>query len=259
MSFRLVPAAARARAAVVCLLLLSTAGVASAQQPCPCPAEPPPGNWVGSAGLGFSMNRGNTDTTNLNLTFDAVYDPKKKDVWKLKALYLRGDTDGEASVDRLLLQGRYERNLNARTFLFGEVPYLRDTFKEIDYLFAPSAGIGYKLIDSPQVTLATDAGLGVKWEKNPGFDVKTSAVVTAGDHLTWKVSPTATVTQGFGALWDADDFGDALYTFSAGLSTSVVKKIELKIELLDAFKTKPPTDLVKKNDVALLTAIVYKF
>jgi hypothetical protein len=60
-----------------------------------------------------------------------------------------------------------------------------------------------------------------------------------------------------GAVWN--DFGDALYMFSAGLASSVAGQIELKIELLDAFKTKPPTDLVKKNDVALLTAIVYKF
>jgi hypothetical protein len=50
-----------------------------------------------------------------------------------------------------------------------------------------------------------------------------------------------------------------LYTFNVGLTTSLVKQLELKISLLDAYKTKPPSDLVKKNDVAFLTAIVYKF
>jgi hypothetical protein len=39
----------------------------------------------------------------------------------------------------------------------------------------------------------------------------------------------------------------------------VLKQVELKVELLDAYKTKPPNDLVKKNDVAFLTAVVYKF
>jgi putative salt-induced outer membrane protein len=214
---------------------------------------------VGSAGMGFSLNRGNTDTTNLNFTFDATYDPKKKDVWKFQGLYLRGDTNGEPTVDRLFLQGRYERALNARVYAFGQLQYLRDDFKDIDYLFAPSGGIGYKLVATDKVTLAADGGVGVKWEKNPGFDVKTSAVITAGDRFEWKVSPTATVTQGFGALWDADDFGDALYTFSAGLATSVAKRIELKLELLDTYKRKPPDPSVKKNDVALLTALVFKF
>jgi putative salt-induced outer membrane protein len=205
------------------------------------------------------MNRGNTDTTNLNLTFDAAYDPKKKDVWKLQGLYLRGDTNGEASVDRLFLQGRYERNLTSRAFAFGQVQYLRDEFKEIDYLVATSGGLGYKLVATETVSFSVDGGAGVSWEKNPGFDVDTSGVITGGDQFAWKVSPTATITQTFAALWDADDFGDALYTFNVGLTTSLVKQLELKIALLDAYKTKPPSDLVKKNDVAFLTAIVYKF
>jgi hypothetical protein len=38
-----------------------------------------------------------------------------------------------------------------------------------------------------------------------------------------------------------------------------LKQVELKIQLLDAYKTKPPNDLVKKNDVAFLTTVVYKF
>jgi len=248
--------------AVVCLAvaaLMLCGQPAAAQQPCPCPPEPPPGNWVGSTGFGLSLNRGNTDTTNLNFTFDAVHDAKTKNIWRFQGLYLRGETDGEVSVDRLFLQSRYERQLSAKAFAFGHVQYLRDEFKEIDYLLATSGGIGYKLVATDAVQFSVDGGLGVSWEKNPGFDVDTSGVVTGGDQLTWKLSPSATVTQSLSALWDADDFGDALYTFRAGLATSVLKRVELKIELLDAYKTKPPSDLVKKNDVAFLTAVVFKF
>ena len=250
---------AAVRAFVVSVILLSARPLL-AQQTCPCPPpEPPPGNWVGSAGLGFAMNRGNTDTTNLNLTFDATYDPKKKDVWRFQGLYIRGSTDGVVSVDRVFMQGRYERNLTPRMFAFGQAQYLRDEFKEIDYLFATSGGLGYKLVATDKVSLAVDGGAGVSWEKNPGVDVDTNAVITAGDQFSWKLSSSATLTQTFASLWDADDFGDVLYTFNVGLTTSIVKRVELKVSLLDAFKTKPPTDLVKKNDVAFLTAVVYKF
>jgi putative salt-induced outer membrane protein len=249
---------------VTCVLMfvavLACSRPALAQQTCPCPPpEPPPGNWVGSAGLGFALNRGNTDTTNLNVTFDATYDAKTKDLWRFQGLYLRGETQGEVSVDRLFLQGRYERTITTRAFVFGETQYLRDEFKEIDYLVATSGGVGYRVIASDAVTFSIDGGAGVSWEKNPGLDVDTSGVITAGDQFAWKVSPTATITQRAAALWTADDFGDALYTFSAGLTTSVLKRVELKIELLNAYKTRPPNDLVQKNDVAFLTAVVYKF
>ena len=243
------------------IAVLGSGALAQAQPatPCPCPPEEDKGLWIGSAGFGLTMNRGNTDTTNINLSFDATYDPKKRDVWKMPMLYLRGDTDGEATVDRLFMQGRYERALSARTFLFGQLQYLRDEFKEIDYLIAPTGGIGYKVVDTPELTFAVDAGAGVKWEKNPGLDVQTSATISAGDRLAWKVSPNATITQGFSALWDADDFGDALYTFSAGLAAGLVRQLELRIELLDTYSTRPPNPAVKKNDVAFLTSIVFKF
>ncbi len=226
---------------------------------CPCPPPGPPPVWTGSAGFGLTLNRGNTDTTNINLSFDATRDPKQKDVWKMEALYLRGDTNGELSANRVFAQVRYERNLTSRLFAFGQLPYLRDHFKSIDYHIAPNAGIGYKLIATPQATLTADGGFGVKWEKNPGFDVKTSAVVTSGDRFEFKLSPTSTITQSFTAIWDADDWGDALYTFGAGVAAALTTKSQLKLELLDAYASRPPTAAVKNNDVALLAAAVYKF
>ena len=226
---------------------------------CPCPPAGPPPLWTGSAGLGLTLNRGNTDTTNLNLSFDATRDPKAKDVWKMEALYLRGDTNGELSANRIFAQVRYERNLNHRLFAFGQLPYLRDHFKSIDYHIAPNAGAGYKLIATPQTTLTADAGFGVKWEKNPGFDVQTSAVVTSGDRFEFKLSPTSTLTQSFAAVWDADDWGDALYTFAAGAAAALTTRSQLKLELLDTYATRPPTADIKNNDVAVLAALVYKF
>src|SRR5262249_33651008 len=185
--------------------------LAFAQQPpavtCPCPPPPPPPPiWTGSAGFGLTMNRGNSDTTNINLSFDATRDPKTKDIWKLQTLYLRGATNGELSANRVFAQARYERNINDRVFVFGQLPYLRDRFKGIEYHVAPSGGVGYKLIATPRTTLAADAGFGVKWEKNPGLDLKTSAVVTSGDRLEVKLSPTYSVKQSFTAAWKANAF-----------------------------------------------------
>src|SRR5690349_14185266 len=245
------------------ILFAITPQVASAQQPpaatCPCPPPPPPPVWTGSAGFGLTMNRGNTDTTNINLSVDATRDPKTKDIWKLQALYLRGDSNGELSANRVFAQGRYERKINERLFAFGQLPYLRDRFKGIEYFPAPSGGIGYKLIATPRTTLPADGGVGLKWEKNPGRGVRTSGVVTSGDRFEVKLSPTSSVTQSFTSTWKADDWGDALYTFSAGAAAGLTSKSQLKLEFLDTYATRPPQANIKNNDVAFLTALVYKF
>ena len=232
--------------------------VPPAQPAAPAPAPVPP-PWTGSIGLGFSMNRGNTSTTNFNITGDATSDPAKKGVWKFKGVYLRDDTDGALSADRLLIDARYERAISTRVYGFGGVGLLEDQFKDIDYLWSPGAGIGYKLVATEATTFNTDAGLGMKIEKNPGTDVKTDVAVLLGDKFEHKLSKDSKITQGFNALWDAGDFGDAVYTFTAGVAAALVAKVNVKVELLDAYVTRPPNADVKKNDVALITSFVYKF
>jgi putative salt-induced outer membrane protein len=256
-------AARNAAGRAACLAMaawMTSVGIAGAQTPQPpaAPPAPPPG-WSGNAGFGLALNRGNTDTTNLNLSFEATDDPKTGSVWKFKGLYLRGDNNGEIAVDRLLLEGRNERTLTERVYAFGQLQFLEDQFKDIDYLFAPSVGIGYKLLTLPMTTLSADGGVGIKWEKNPGLDRRTTGVFTGSDKFEHKLSTTASITQAFNALWKANDFGDALYTFSAGIAAALTTRTQLKLELLDTYVTRPPTVTVKSNDVAVLTALVYKF
>jgi putative salt-induced outer membrane protein YdiY len=243
------------------LLMASLAGAGTARAqatPSPAPAVPPP-PWTGSAGFGLSLNRGNTTTTNLNVSFEATHDPKTANVWKFKGLYLRGENNGALAVDQLHLEGRNERNLGARAYAFANLQFLKDEFKQIDYLVAPSAGIGYKLVATPVTTFNADVGLGLKLEKNPGAERRTDPVVTASDKIEHKLSKTAALTQSLGAIWKAQDFGDALYTFAAGAAASLTTRTQMKVELLDTYASRPPTAAVQSNDVALLTTLVYKF
>jgi putative salt-induced outer membrane protein len=244
-------------------LLGAAAGTAAGQTPATAAQPgPPPPPWTGSAGLGLSLNRGNTDTTNFNLSFEATHDPKTpqtRSVWRFKGLYMRGENNGSLAVDRLALDARDELTLTPRVYAFGQLQFLKDHFKSIDYLWAPSGGIGYKLIATPVTTFNVDGGVGFKAEKNPGHDLRKDFIVTAGDKFEYNLSKTSKATQGFGAIWKAADFGDALYTFTAGAAASMTTRTQLKVELLDTYATRPPDVTVKKNDVALLTALVYKF
>jgi len=242
-------------------LWLITAGPVHAQEPCPCPpaTPPPPPVWTGAASLGFGLAAGNSETRTLNGAIDVTRDPKTKQVLKFSLLYLWSSDHGDDTANRLAFRGRDEYKLSDRAYAYGQLAYLRDPFKAIDYLVAPTGGIGYKIVDTEATKFSLDGGGGVTWEKNPDLDVRTYGAITFGEQVSHQLTKTAALAEGFNALWKADDFGDALYTFSAGIAAAISTRTAIKVDLLDTYKSKPPTSDVKKNDVALLVSFAYKF
>lgn len=234
--------------------LLAVAAPAFAQAPPP----PPPKVWTVAASAGLALTSGNTDTSTVNVAYDLIYDSLKKNVVKSDALFLRGKTQGELASDRFGLNVRDNYKLNARTYVFGANQYLRDKFKNIDYLIAPTGGLGYKVIDTPESKLDVDGGVGGVWEKNPGFDVSSSGALTLGEKLSQKLTATTTLTQSYSGLWKTKDFGDSLHNFGIGIAAAMSTRTQLKIEVLDVYKSLPPSPSIKKNDVATLVAVVYK-
>jgi putative salt-induced outer membrane protein len=220
---------------------------------------PPPRVWTGNFGGGLALTSGNTDTKNINLSFGLVRDPKTRNVIRATGLYLRGDKDDEDIIDRAAIGLRDEYTFTSRVFAFGQLEYLRDRFKEIIFLWSPTGGIGYKLINTDATTLTIDTGLGGIWEKNPGFNTSSSGAYNAGERLNWKISPSATITQSITGLWKTKDWQDALYNLGLGIAASITSNTELKFEIVDSYKNKPAVATLKKNDVAIVTAFVVKF
>lgn len=219
---------------------------------------PPPKIWTVTASAGLALASGNTNTSSLNAAYDIVYDPQSRNVVKSDGLLLRGKTDGELSANRLGLNVRDEYELTPRLYVFGQNQYLRDEFKEIDYLVAPTGGLGYKAIDTEATKLNVDASVGSVWEKNRGSEVNASGAVAVGQKLAQTLTSTTTLNQTFAGLWRMDDWNDSLFTFGVSIATSISTRIQLKLEALDTFKNKPPAVDIERNDVAVLMAIVYK-
>jgi len=249
----------RVRLLVLVLVLLISWSPVFGQDPAPDPAAAPAKIWSGSFGAGLALTGGNSDTANYNLSFDLLRDPKTKNLMKFGGSYLRGDSEGEATVDRLALGFRDEYSLSPRTFVYGDLSYLRDTFKLIDYLIAPTAGVGYRVYDTDAVKFSVNGGGGAVWEKNPGLENNSSGSVTAGDDFAWALSERARITQVLAALWKTSDFGDYLLHFGVGLAASITARSELKVEFLDDYKNLPASVDTKKNDTAFVTTFIFKF
>lgn len=239
--------------AVLVLCLPAFAATASAQTPSP----PPPG-WIGSAGAGLALTQGNSDTSTVNIGYDVKRDNGSRVLLGSTGLFIRGKSAGELTTDRLAFDGRVDRKLSDRTSLFGQTQYLRDSFKQIDYLISPTVGVSRLLVKNDRTELGVDGGVGAVWEKNPDRETDLDGALVAGQKFAHKLTATTMLTERVSALWKMDDFEDALYTVGIGLAASITPATQLKVELLDTLKNKPPSAAVKKNDVAVLVSFVYK-
>jgi hypothetical protein len=114
------------------------------------------------------------------------------------------------------------------------------------------------VVKTPRTEFAVDAGAGVIWEKNTSVPLQSSGAISAGENFKQKLAPTAEVTQKFSALWKTDDFSDVFYSLGAGVAASVTSKTQLKVELLETYKSKPTGD-TKKSDLKFLVSFVFKF
>jgi len=134
---------------IVVVALVGASGVApvSAQ----APAEPR--IWTVLASAGLALTSGNTDTSSVNAAYEVAYDPQTRNVIKSDGLWIRGKTGDTLTTSRLGLSIRDERAIASRAFVFAQNQYLRDEFKSIDYLLAPTGGLGYKLPSAGSSTL----------------------------------------------------------------------------------------------------------
>jgi putative salt-induced outer membrane protein YdiY len=238
----------------VALITVVHVGAAIAQT-----TPPPPPGWAGSASAGLALTSGNSDTSTVNVAYDLKRDTGGPYLFKSAALFLYGKSQDVLTSDRLSWDARLERKLSDRASLFGQTQYLRDEFKSIDYLVAPTVGLNYLLVKNERSELGVDGGVGGVWEKNPGLDTDLDGALTAGQRFSNKITATTELIEKVAALWKMDDLGDALYTFSVGLAASITAGTQIKIEFLDTYKAKPPLPGVQKNDIATLMSFVYKF
>lgn len=250
----------RRHTASLAMMFCLVSSYAMAQQPAANPAQAPPQKALrGSAGAGLSLTQGNSETLNLSATVDSIYDPMTGNVMKWTALYLRGKQNGVLAVNRVSAGFRDENTLSPRTFVFGQVDSLHDTFKSIDYLFAPTAGIGFKAINSMRSQLFVDIGAGGVVEKDAGANAQGSGAVSLSEKLVHQITATTTLKQSVASLLKMNHVDDGLYTFQVGVAVKISEGLQLSVDVLDTLKSQPLDPATKRNDLAIVTSVVAKY
>jgi putative salt-induced outer membrane protein YdiY len=224
--------------------------------------------WDGGGNFGLALARGNSDTTNLALGFNAER-PTTADKWTIQAasLYSTSVTNGISSTSANALGGfiRYDRNLTKKLFAFGLFAGSYDHAQDLNVRISPSGGLGYHLIASPVTTLDLLGGFGYTYENySTGYNGSKAGVTnnlinaTIGDEFSHKFTASTSVVQDFYFFPYLNGGGGYRGVFDFGVASKFYRAVTWNLNFGDRYNSKPVAGK-KDNDVLLTTGLGLTF
>ena len=223
-------------------------------------------NWNGAATVGFSLARGNSNTTNLAIGFNGTRTTlNDKLLTYATSIYASNDKPGAGGVTADDIRGgaRYDHNIASRTFAFGSADYEYNELQFLNLRSIYSAGFGYHAIKQPNMTL--DLLLGGNYTRE-SYSANTStpavqrniAGVTTGEDFMRKLGKTTTVNEQFYFYPDLSNTGQYRFAFDLALATKINKWLGWQTTASDRFLSDPIPGTLR-NDLILTTGLNFTF
>ena len=217
--------------------------------------------WAGGGNLGLALARGNSDTTNLALAFNA--DRKTTtDEWNITAasIYSTSTTNNLTSTTANALGGaiRYDRNITPRLFWFGLFTGMYDRQQDLDERLSPNGGLGYHLIASKVTTLDILGGIGYTYENYSTGMTNNIINATIGEELTHKFNATTSINERLYFYPYLNQNGNYRGTFDFGLASKFYHALTWNLNFGDIYNSHPVPGK-KDNDLLLTTGLGITF
>lgn len=219
--------------------------------------DAPPSPWSGSAELSFVSTSGNTDTESLGLGFEIQYKPG---VWTTEAKlgYLRAETDGELTAEKLNGFLGLRRSLNERFDLYARTTYLQNEFAGLDSSLGLEVGGLYKALTGDRHFLDLSAGVGYTTEDRISEPDRDFAMGTLGAKYKWKISESTDFTNDFYYVLNFDETDDWRIANTTAIATAINSIFSLKVAYALTYLNDPPVGFEKRDSVSSV-ALVAKF
>ena len=223
-------------------------------------AEKEEPKWGGDASVGLALARGNTDTTNLSLTL-SIKGPLSKSIDNSnKAYFLLNKEKDITNAESMGLDSQIQWKHSERFFSYYGIQGIRDRFKNYSYRILPGLGLGYKVMALENIQLSASAGLAqvlTKYYDSGETDSYTG--ITLANNLTWKISPTAEISQSLSLNTDVSELSHYFLQFEISLASAITKGLSVKLTLMDSYDNNPVGEGIKKNDVSFIAGLSAKF
>jgi putative salt-induced outer membrane protein len=220
--------------------------------------------WETSAGLGFALATGNSESVLFTANFVTQHKDDKNELrFGADGGYgeARSGSDPNSSMEKNtdFAHGlaQYNRLFSEKLYGYVRVDGLYDEIADINYRVALSPGAGYYFIKNERTLLSAEIGPGYIFEKVAG-DANDYATIRISERFEYKISKTARLVESLEYLPEVTDWNNYILNGLVGLEADVTKKMAVRLLLQDTYDNVPAPGK-KQNDLKLTAGLQYKF
>jgi putative salt-induced outer membrane protein len=231
--------------------------------------------WNGGLNLGLAVTRGNSETKNLNIAFNAARKGfRDKLTLYTNSIYATNDlptASPHTTANTIGGGARYDHDFAPRVFGFVNGDFYHDELQHLDLRSTFGGGLGWHAIKSDPTTLDLLAGVNYTHESYAAFILPTTPIptlepaithslagVTLGDAFMHKIGKGTVITQSLFFYPNLSDTGQYRGTFNFGTVTKLNKWLGWQNSFGDIYVSNPPIG-TKKNDLQIATGLNVSF
>lgn len=203
--------------------------------------------WSGKASLGLTLRAGNTDQADYNAQ---AHLQRRTPATRLSLDYIGNlsKTGGQESANNHRVNTEFDRWLSRRVYLlipFAE--YYRDPFQNLAHRVTGGVGVGYDLVDRPNMEWSVTTGPGYQqaWFESvqPGQASQNgTAALVFGSRFDWDITRHIEMIIEYRGQYTSREAGETTHHSVGTLSFELTKRLDLDVSLVWDRISRPKPD-----------------
>jgi putative salt-induced outer membrane protein len=210
--------------------------------------------WQGDVELGGNVSTGNTNQQGVAFGLDIKKEgPRWAHDFDATADY--GREDNATNKERYFLAWSSHYKLNTRLYVAGVLWGESDRFAGYYWRLSESVGLGYKVVDRPDMELNLEAGAAMREANYVDLGAETTGAARAAEYFSWKFGARSEFTQSAVSYLDREN---STFLGAAAIKTRLRGPLSVRASVDYRYESDPPPDR-KKDDTTTRLTLVYDF
>ena len=216
--------------------------------------------WKKEVSIGYNKITGNSESSALNANLFANRKTDKNE-FTVKASYNYGSTNRKMDTQKWYGMLRYAYSFGnfKKWYHFYRLEADHDRFANIDYRIIPSSGLGYWFSDTDDWKAMLECGIGFGHTNyRDNTKSKNEAMLIPRAFFEKSLWGESKISEDITLYPSLEDFGEYRLHSETAFINPINDKLSLKFSLIEDYNSYPAQG-TKKNDLSLISSLVYSF